>query len=374
MNPISLVWDVQFTGEGVTQKATNVMLVAMNEHIQHPIVEVMNHNRLHEGQKVSRAGYTSGLRFIIDVTFLDVKAIVQLNNQALSFNHEFCSLSSVSISETLPIPLDIPTKSRFPELGRIMLCVRFTDGLGYTDAKKIRNAIGTQTKETKDGLDPIGTGKGSSGARFSEEFRSMLSDSKWLRRFPSLTGVSKGLLSGAAAGGCYDLSYDLREAVRQLTESSEEIWWSKLDPDELTLTPSLLVDPSEKIGSKFDPANYHHLEGDKSDNLVENMKNVEMEQTGDSDIVEDLTYTLDRMMRGRRIRKQVGVDQGLAHGNEAFVISENVILPWIAEEFVNCLGFFLMTRKPKYWRNGQCEFRVVQPFSSELIEVLKEAD
>ena len=374
MNPISLVWDVQFTGEGVTQKATNVMLVAMNEHIQHPIVEVMNHNRLHEGQKVSRAGYTSGLRFIIDVTFLDVKAIVQLNNQALSFNHEFCSLSSVSISETLPIPLDIPTKSRFPELGRIMLCVRFTDGLGYTDAKKIRNAIGTQTKETKDGLDPIGTGKGSSGARFSEEFRSMLSDSKWLRRFPSLTGVSKGLLSGAAAGGCYDLSYDLREAVRQLTESSEEIWWSKLDPDELTLTPSLLVDPSEKIGSKFDPANYHHLEGDKSDNLVENMKNVEMEQTGDSDIVEDLTYTLDRMMRGRRIRKQVGVDQGLAHGNEAFVISENVILPWIAEEFVNCLGFFLMTRKPKYWRNGQCEVRVVQPFSSELIEVLKEAD
>lgn len=374
MNPISLVWDVQFTGEGVTQKATNVMLVAMNEHIQHPIVEVMNHNRLHEGQKVSRAGYTSGLRFIIDVTFLDVKAIVQLNNQALSFNHEFCSLSSVSISETLPIPLDIPTKSRFPELGRIMLCVRFTDGLGYTDAKKIRNAIGTQTKETKDGLDPIGTGKGSSGARFSEEFRSMLSDSKWLRRFPSLTGVSKGLLSGAAAGGCYDLSYDLREAVRQLTESSEEIWWSKLDPDELTLTPSLLVDPSEKIGSKFDPANYHHLEGDKSDNLVENMKNVEMEQTGDSDIVEDLTYTLDRMMRGRRIRKQVGVNQGLAHGNESFVISENVILPWIAEEFVNCLGFFLMTRKPKYWRNGQCEVRVVQPFSSELIEVLKEAD
>ena len=255
-----------------------------------------------------------------------------------------------------------------------MLCVRFTDGLGYTDAKKIRNAIGTQTKETKDGLDPIGTGKGSSGARFSEEFRSMLSDSKWLRRFPSLTGVSKGLLSGAAAGGCYDLSYDLREAVRQLTESSEEIWWSKLDPDELTLTPSLIVDPSEKIGSKFDPANYHHLEGDKSDNLVENMKNVEMEQTRDSSIVEDLTYTLGRMMRGRRIRKQVGVDQGLAHGNEAFVISENVILPWIAEEFVNCLGFFLMTRKPKYWRNGQCEVRVVQPFSSELIEVLKEAD
>ena len=374
MNPISLVWDVQFTGEGVTQKATGIMLVAMGEHIQHSVIEVMNHNRVREGQKVSRAGYTSGLRFIIDATFLDTEEILELNERALSFNHEFCSLSSVSISETLPIPLDIPTKSRFPELGRIMLCVRFTDGLGYTDAKKIRNAIGTQTKETKDGLDPIGTGKGSSGARFSEEFRSMLSDSKWLRRFPSLTGVSKGLLSGAAAGGCYDLSYDLREAVRQLTESSEEIWWSKLDPDELTLTPSLLVDPSEKIGSKFDPANYHHLEGDKSDNLVENMKNVEMEQTGDSDIVEDLTYTLDRMMRGRRIRKQVGVDQGLAHGNEAFVISENVILPWIAEEFVNCLGFFLMTRKPKYWRNGQCEVRVVQPFSSELIEVLKEAD
>ena len=374
MNPISLVWDVQFTGEGVTQKATNTMLVAMNEHIQHPIVEVMNHNRLHEGQKVSRAGYTSGLRFIIDITFLDGEAIVQLNNQALSFNHEFCSLSSVSISETLPIPLDIPTKSRFPELGRIMLCVRFTDGLGYTDAKKIRNAISTQTKETKDGLDPTGSGKGSSGNRFSDEFRSMLSDAKWLRRFPSLSGVSEGLLSGAAAGGCYDLSYDIREAVEQLTESSEELWWSKLDPDELTLTPSLIVDHSKKLDSKFDPAHYHHLEGEKSDNLVDKVMKKEMEQTGDSEMVEELTYTLNRMMRKRRIRKQVGVDQGLAHGNEAFVISENVILPWIAEEFVNCLGFFLMTRKPKYWRNGQCEVRIVQPFSSELIEALKEAD
>ena len=196
-----------------------------------------------------------------------------------------------------------------------------------------------------------------------------------------------------------------------MTESSEEIWWSKLDPDELTLTPSLIVDPSEKLDSKFDPSDYYHLKQDFGfgpqarfqpltcpdcqhdcrdnddkccpecgrskiliENLVNNVIENEMVQTGDSDIVEDLTYTLDRMMRGRRIRKQVGVDQGLAHGNEAFVISENVILPWIAEEFVNCLGFFLMTRKPKYWRNRQCEVRVVQPFSSELIEVLKEAD
>jgi hypothetical protein len=70
----------------------------------------------------------------------------------------------------------------------------------------------------------------------------------------------------------------------------------------------------------------------------------------------------------------VGVDHGLANGAEDFVISQHVIRPWIAEEFVNCLAFFLMTRKPKYWRNGRSRIVILQPFSSELVEALKEVE
>ena len=375
MNHISIVWDVLFTGKAVTEKgSTDIMLMSMSEHIQFPIDEVMNWNTLHKGQKVSRAGYTSGLRFILDVTNLDILEISKLERLAISFEHKLSNLSSVSLAEKLHIPLNPQAKIRFPELGRIMLCVKFTDGLGYSDAKQIRNAIGTQTKETKDGLDPTGIGKGSSGICFNDEFRSILSDANWFRRFPSNFGAPKGLLTKAASGGCYDLSYDLRKGVRNLTDSSEGIWWSKLDPDELTLSPSLIVDPSELNLSGFDPSNFHHLMENKSKKLVAKSLEIEMEQTANDSLINDLKYNFDRIKRGRRIRKQIGVSHGLAHGNEKFVISNYVIRPWFAEEFINCLAFFLMTRKPKYWRNGQSELCIVQPFSLELIEALKEAE
>ena len=172
-------------------------------------------------------------------------------------------------------------------------------------------------------------------------------------------------------GGSYDFAFDLRNAISELTENSEGIWWEKLDPEELTLSPSLIVDPSEEMNSQFDPSKFYHLTTN-SDKLIENVSNVELEQTGDTSNVEDIEYDSSRLIRGRRIRRQVGVEQGLAHGNESFIISNHVIRPWLADEFVNCLGFFLMTRKPKYWRNGKSTIQLIQPFSVELIEALKE--
>ena len=389
MSAHSLVWDVIFTSEGVVDKGTtDVMLVAMNEQINLPIIEVQNWNTLHKGQKVARAGFTSGLRFIIDISHSNKNEIVELNNSLSSFVHSLCAISIVSIAEKLSLPMDPQTKSRFPEMGRMMISVEFTNGLGYTDAASIRAAMSNQTKDTKNGLDPISTGKGSSGKLFSEEFRTMMSDSSWFRRFTTrefpedkdgnrryidvrTDGAEAGLLSGAAMGGSYDFAFDLRNAISELTENSEGIWWEKLDPEELTLSPSLIVDPSEEMNSQFDPSKFYHLTTN-SDKLIENVSNVELEQTGDSSNVEDIEYDSSRLIRGRRIRRQVGVEQGLAHGNESFIISNHVIRPWLADEFVNCLGFFLMTRKPKFWRNGKSTIQLIQPFSVELIEALKE--
>jgi hypothetical protein len=376
LNPISIVWDVQFTGESVTEKGTtDTILLAASDYIQNSIFEVMNHNELHRGQKVSRAGYTTGLRFIIDATFMGFDEISNINDRCLSFKHELAGLSSISIGESLPIPLDLRTKSHFPDMGRIMLCIGFTNGLGYDDAKSARAAMSNQTKDTKDGLDPTALGKGSSGKLFSEEFRSILSDPWWMRVFDPRGEISSGMLKKAADGGCYDLSFDLRGCIENLVEISEGKWWNKLDPDELTLSPKLIVDPTETIDSDYDPCNYYHLSlGDKAEDLVGKTVDQEMAQTGDADIAEELTYTLGRVLRGKRTRKQVGVDHGLAHGFEDFVISKHVIHPLVAEEFVNCLAFFLMTRKPKYWRNGQSRIIILQPFTSALIEDLKEVE
>ena len=410
MNPLSLVWDTLFVDSSITDKKTSrKMISSMGEYVVVPVRDIMNWNTVMKGQKTSGAGFTSGLRFVIDVSEDSASSIIMLANRLLSFEDELCAKSSVSLAEKLPIPLDRKTRKSFPEIGRLMLSVRFTHGLGYDDAKKIKNAMGTQTKETKDGLNPIGTGKGSSGSRFSEEFRSMMSDPYWFRTFPvGGREWDKVRVTGGADGGVYELGFDLRKGVNGLVKASEGIWWEKLDPDELTLSPTLVVDCSEKLNFPFDPSNYFHLKQDFGfgpqarlkqlicpncqhdcrdsdgercpecgrskiliENLINNVLEIEEEQTGNAEMKEELSYTLGRITRGRRIPRQMGDEQGLVHGLEEGVIGRNFIMPWLADEFVNCLGFFLMTRKPKYWRNGESKILLVRPYSEELVESLK---
>ena len=374
MNPLSLVWDTLFVDSSITDKKTSrKMISSMGEYVVVPVRDIMNLNTVMKGQKTSGAGFTSGLRFVIDVSEDSASSIIMLANRLLSFEDELCAKSSVSLAEKLPIPLDRKTRKSFPEIGRLMLSVRFTHGLGYDDAKKIKNAMGTQTKETKDGLNPIGTGKGSSGSRFSEEFRSMMSDPYWFRTFPvGGREWSEVNVTGGADGGVYELGFDLREAIKDLVEASKSVWWDKLDPDELTISPTLIVDCSEPVGCPFDPTNFHHLENPEASNkLIEKVLKIEEEQTGDAEMKEELSYTLGRITRGRRIPRQIGDEQGLVHGFEEGVIGRSFVMPWLADEFVNCLGFFLMTRKPKYWRNGESKILLVRPYSEELVESLK---
>ena len=412
MNHLSLVWDVLFVESAITdRKSARIVLPAMGEHTDRPVRLVMNWNTVREGQKTSGSGYTSGLRFVMDITDSSTREIDDLNELLCGFSHELAASNTISIAESLPLPLDRRTRKSFPLVGRLMLSVRFTHGLGYDDAKSIKNAIGTQTKETKDGLDPLRLGKGSSGKRFSEAFRSLMSDSYWFRFFP--TGGREwneiNVVTGAADGGVYELAYDLRDAIEGLVEQSEGGWWNQLDPDELTLTPKLVVDMTDPIDSSFDPSDYYHLKQDFGfgpqarfkpltcpdcqhdcrgnddkccpecgrskiliENLINNVIENEMVQTGDEAMLEDLRYKLGRLTRGRRIPRQLTSEHGLVQGLERGLIGQEVIRPWLIDEFVNCLGFFLMTRKPKYWRNGTAEILLVQPYSDKLVESLKE--
>ena len=70
--------------------------------------------------------------------------------------------------------------------------------------------------------------------------------------------------------------------------------------------------------------------------------------------------------------KQLTKEDGLVQGLEKGVIEREVVRPWFSTEFINCLGFFLMTRKPKYWRNGEASIELLHPYSEEIIESLKE--
>jgi len=373
MNQHSIVWDILFIPSAISNnKSSNQVLVAIEENITVMKPEkVMNWNTVLKGQKVSRSGFTSGLRIIFEVSNKSKEETLKLVNQLNDFSNPIIAITNLWVAEKLPLPLDIKTKKSFPVIGKVLLSVKFTHGLGYDDVKQIKNAKATQTKETKEGLDPIGTGKGSSGGRFTEEFKSMLSDSNWFRIFPVRgRSINEINVNGGADGGSYQLSFDLRKGITGLVEDSENIWWNPLNPEELTLDPKLIIDMNKVLENNFDPSKFYHL--DDKNNLVEKVFEIEKQQTNNIDIIDDLEYIFRRLTKGRRNIKQLTKAEGLIQGLEKGIIEREVIRPWFSTEFINCLGFFLMTRKPKYWRNGESTIELLHPYSEEIIESLKE--
>ena len=376
MTQLQVIWDVLFNGKAVTIKGSDKeVAAAMDSHLGNvQVASVLRWNTVLEGQKVAAAGFTSGLRYMIPINDLDSQEAQKLVDSLGAFAHSLVDLSKYSIAEALDFPLSRSVKSRFPVLGKLALQTKFTNGLGYTDHTKIKSSMKNQTKDTKNGLDPIRDGKGSSSSLFSDAFRSLLSDSNWFLVLSTSTedGVQspEAVLSRGSDGGMYELNYDLREFAATLTEESRNHWWTPLDPADITLNPALSFDPSEPIDSEFDPSSFHH-HGSKIQKLIENVIEWEEKQSGDEDFIEELEYTMGRLSREKRLSRQItGNDHGLVSGLESGIITNKVILPWLSEEFVNCLAFFIMTRKPQYWRNGQSQIHLIHPSDGTDIDLL----
>jgi len=378
MPTLRIIWDVLFCGEFVTQKGTDIEVAkAMDSHCpDHTIEAVLRWNTVLEGQKVARAGFTSGLRYLVPVDHISSQEIQTLLDSLLSFTHDYCETSTCMISESFDFPLNRSAKARFPVLGRIALMSRFTHGLGYSNLTQIKAAKANQTKDTKNGLNPIRMGKGSSGELFRGNIGKLMTDPLWFLVLTTSTAEGyqspSKALSGGSDGGMYELSFDLRDAISMLVDDSKGKWWDPLDPDDLNLNPQLIVNPSKELENSFDPATFHHHDS-KIQKIIENVLKVEIDQTGDATIRDDLEYTLQRLTRSKRITRQLtGNEHGLVPGLEEHMISEYIMKPWLAEEFFNCLAFFLMTRKPKYWRNGKSEILLLHSLEDLKLDELKD--
>ena len=378
MPTLRIIWDVLFRGEFVTQKGTDVKVAeAMDSHCSdHSIEAVLRWNTVLEGQKVARTGFTSGLRYLVPVDHISTEDIQTLLDSLQSFTHEYCETSACMISESLDFPLNRSAKARFPVLGRIALMSRFTHGLGCSTLTQIKSAKANQTKDTKNGLDPIRMGKGSSGELFRKNIGKLMSDSLWFLVLTTSTAegyqTPSKALSGGSDGGMYQLSFDLRGAISKLVDESNPEWWEPLDPDDLNLNPQLIVNPTKELENTFDPATFHHHDS-KAQDIIDKVLKIEMKQTGDEIMRKDLEYTLQRLKRKKRVPRQLtGNEHGLVAGLEKHLISEHFMKPWLAEEFFNCLAFFLMTRKPKYWRNGKSEILLLHSLEDLDLDELKD--
>ena len=359
MSQFTLVWDVLMTGEAINAKKADAKLAEeMEAHapsLQFQTVQRWNY--VAEGKKISAQGFTNGLRFtsVLD----DLQNASDLMQHLSGFTSSLAQSSTCRVAESIPFPLERDVKQRLPAVGRLGLKTSFTHGLGLTDHKKISNAKSDQTRMTKDGLDPTRIGKNSSAAWFSDAFRGLMSSSNWFLVLPTYGEQPSSILSSRAGadGGVYEFSFDLQRAFDELTNLSEGVWWAPLDEQAaLSMHPTLMFDPSTVLDSPYDPSKFLHLDNKKkTDERISNVLKFEDEQTGDDLMKDELSYGLERIARGRRLVKQATTDDGLVSGMEAFVIKSKFIQPFVTEEFFNALAFFVMTRHPKFWRNGASE-------------------
>lgn len=376
MSQFQVIWDVLFNEQAVVKKGSDKeVAVAMDSHLgEVKVASVLKWNTVLEGQKVAAAGFTSGLRYMIPIDHLDNQNVQTLIDSIGAFTNQLVNLSKCSIVESLDFPLNRSVKARFPVLGKLALQIKFTNGLGYSDHREINSSMKNQTKDTKNGLDPIRQGKGSSSSLFSEAFRSLISDTNWFLVMSTSTEdglkTPEAVLSRGSDGGMYEFNYDLRSFCSTLTEQSKNHWWTPLDPNDIKLNPQLSFDPIKPLDSEFDPSNFYH-HSSKIDSIIENVIEWEKKQSGDSDFIDELMYTLGRLTREKRLTRQLtGDEHGLVSGLESGLITNKVILPWISEEFVNCLAFFIMTRKPQYWRNGHSQIHLFHPSDEFDIDLL----
>ena len=92
MNPLSLVWDTLFVDSSINEKNTSrKMIDSMGAYVGVPVRDLMNWNTVMKGQKTSGAGFTSGLRYVIDVSEDSASSIIMLANRLLSFEDELCA-------------------------------------------------------------------------------------------------------------------------------------------------------------------------------------------------------------------------------------------------------------------------------------------
>ena len=70
MNQHSIVWDILFVPSAITNsKSSSEILGSIEENLTGlKPTKVMNWNSVLKGQKVSRSGFTSGLRIIYDIS------------------------------------------------------------------------------------------------------------------------------------------------------------------------------------------------------------------------------------------------------------------------------------------------------------------
>ena len=272
-----------------------------------------------------------------------VSEIQSLLDALVSFTHEACASSSCQISESLEFPLSRSAAAAF-QVSAELHCQANSAWSWLHWIEQIQNAKSTQTKEQR--KDSTQSAQERSRFRKRSEKTWATQDGFWylqhqLKRLQSPSEVLSG-----GSDRMYDLAFDLH-AQSTLVNLSKGIW-NPLDPDDLT-NPQLVVDPA----LNWTPlsAHYHHHErcseiGWKSSRNRDGT-NRRWCDAGTS------WYTLQRIMRSKRISRQItGDEHGLVSGLEEGLISEHIIKPWLAEEFFNCLAFFLMTRKPKYWQDG----------------------
>jgi len=354
--PDFLLWDTFLSPEKPEKKHLAPMRDSMIEIMDERARHLLTHesNLIMKGQTRSRAGSIGGLRLVFDIGSMDTQSVENLvNNLRESQVMNATASGNFFTAWNIPIPLDLDSISVLPMIGTIVISTQFTHGLGQKEARSINTIRQNQARETKNWLNF--SDRTNNRNYISSELSECFGGSYWyLVKFPGSDGGS--------SGGAYQLTYTLHEIVDELTTRSKGAWWEPVVKGNES-TPRIQFDASQPLKEiQFDPNNWY-LHSSVASNNREAMSEVEMLQSGDSDLVDELEYVTGRMMRPRRPNRTLGMEDGLVAGYEEATIKQEVLNTWVRKEFFHNIALFLYTRSPKYWLNGKASIWLIDRMS-----------
>lgn len=324
-------------------------------------------NYVPEGQIVSRAGSTFGVRLIFESQMNQIELLTHLQNQQVTHCSKYMKLFVCRDQRFPPRFTDFQTGQ---SVEMMFATVQFSDGRGAVSAKQGRATRSNQAKDTKNKLDftstkvgkPIKDLPGWAGG-IGEQTTPLFSNAYFYLE------KSSDDSAGRSIGAAYQVHTSVASIVGELSSRSKGVWW---DDQQGSV---FVVDTMKPLHSEVDPRSWHHY----SDNFMTSIRQPFDEDKGaggtlaweerrgtPSYELEDLEYYAKRLQHpSRSPHVSFGSDQGFIEGLEELFIQDHVLTPWVFSEVIAVVQAYMLSQMPRYWAGCEPDVKILEEVRSE---------
>ena len=324
-------------------------------------------NYVPEGQIVSRAGSTFGVRLIFESQMKQVELLTHLQKQLIEHCSEYMKLF---ICKDQGFPPRFTDFKSGQSVEMMFATVQFSDGRGAVSAKQGRATKSNQAKDTKNKLD-------FTSAKVGRPIKELPSWSHGIgdQTTPLFSNAyfylekSSDDSAGRSIGAAYQVHASVAPIVSELSSRSKGLWWDEQQGS------VFVVDTSTPLESEVDPRSWYHYSEDFMDKIRQPFDEDkgaggtlawEDRRGTPSYVLEDLEYYAERLQHSSRSpHVSFSSEQGFIEGLEEMFMQDYVLTPWVLSEVVAVVQAYMVSQMPRYWAGCEPDVKILEEVRSD---------